>query len=113
MSASSPAEYAALVVPSITTVRSRTRVANAGVPRPSTASTAARSSNITSTRLHCWKSSSIDLDGVAPLATSGAHFATVRFQTMRGTPAASRRPAIGRPIVPIPTNPTVNRATPA
>lgn len=48
---------------------------------------------------------------VSPRSISGCAFDSVRLVPCTSCPAASRRPAIGPPIVPRPTNPTALIAT--
>lgn len=76
----------------------QTRVANAEVRRPSTASIAALSSSISITVLLRLNRSCSEVACSAPMSTRGSHFSGVRFQTVTGIPARSRLRAIGSPM---------------
>jgi hypothetical protein len=83
-----------------------TRAANSGVPRPSTASTAAPSASIRITTRARANTSPGPSATSAPAARSGSLRAAVRFQTTSGTPAPASRRAMGCPMIPRPMNPT-------
>ncbi len=69
----------------------------AGVPRPSTASTAASSVSISSTVSARSKTSAGLAATSAPASRRGAHRSGVRFPTTSGVPARARLSAMGRP----------------
>ncbi|MNN34233.1 hypothetical protein D3C81_1480290 [compost metagenome] len=75
-----------------------------------TSRTTAVSARHSSTMSLPWHNSAGLLARRAPAATSAAHFSGLRFHTVSGYPAASRRRHMGRPIRPMPANPSEGSA---